>query len=166
MGVRTGDLNGDGLPDLVLVNRGAGQVQAHLSRAVAFAQEFGSGCSGSAGTPEAGHTALAILGQRATIVLRAARPLSACVLGISTGVVHDVIASTSNGDVTIYLAGPVLAFSLVTDGQGGRKFSFDVPITPQLGGEDLYFQWLVFDPQGAFQQTVATSSALGMRIGY
>ena len=162
--IELGDLNGDGLPDIVLVSQALSEIEVFLSQPRALTSRLGTGCAGTGGlTPQISGPSLAIHGGVATVALADARPSAGCVLGVSVSLVPSTLAPTS---CVVYLASPVLTFSLVTTPRGTASLSFAVPQAPAFTGDEIYFQWAVFDPFGAYQGILAFSDALRMRVGF
>jgi hypothetical protein len=161
--VATGDLNGDTLPDIVVVSTGGSYVTVFLSNIRALATPFGMGCTGTAGVPQISGPMLAIHGETARVSLSSARPMAACILGVSTGISPTVLPPSG---CTIYLSAPVLTFSFLTDGAGEFDFDFLIPAAPLFTGAELYFQWAIFDPMGDYLGILAFSDALRVRVGF
>ncbi|MCB1282268.1 MAG: FG-GAP repeat protein [Salinibacterium sp.] len=155
--VRIADVTADNTPDEIVANAdGSVAIWASVNRPVS--QPFGTGCSGSGGlTPTASAPDAFSLGSH-TVSLDNARPLSAVVLGISTSTL-----TTSMGGCEVYLGGPVLTFSLVSNGAGHAEFTY--PIPAGFGGAELYFQWVIYDPAGAFMGLMSLSEAIKVKIG-
>ncbi|MCA9319745.1 MAG: hypothetical protein KDB53_03370, partial [Planctomycetes bacterium] len=117
-------------------------------------QPFGLGCPGTnLIVPQISATP-SLVGTTQSIFLDLARPHSAVVLGVSA----TQVTTTLPGGCEIYLGAPVLTFSQVSNAAGHSEFSYFVP--PGVAGQELYFQWVVFDPNGAYGGVIALSNAL------
>ncbi len=158
--VTLGDLNGDGLDDVVTVDDTGDVLRIWRSVERPLADVFGAGCPGSQGTPQISAPVLPALGASVHVDLGQALGGAVAVLGVSSGLVPS-----GAPPCLTYLASPVLTFSFATNGAGEVVFPFDIPPAPSFAGTELIFQWAVFDPMGAFLNVIALSPGLRMRIG-
>jgi hypothetical protein len=164
------DLNGDGYDDIVAANQPGNFVAVFLSRIRAISTPFGTGCNGSYGVPQISGPALAIHGQTATVMLSNAGNGAAAasfVLGVS---VDYAVQPIGGGPCISYLAPPVLVVNTGTTvggPPGTSTFSFLIPPASMMipSGLELYFQYAVFDQNGAFNSMLAFTPALRVRLG-
>lgn len=158
------DLNGDGCSDLAVCNQGSDNVTISLSTPTALAQIYGAGCAGTGGqvpvigaqnlpTPGASDFVVTLSNARATT-------LAVALFGLDTANAPLGVSGCS-----LLIAGPVLTVVRFTGVTGAASLPLGIPIDPNLLGFDAYFQWAVFDPNGAFAATLAISNALRIQIG-
>ncbi len=159
--VTLGDVNGDGLDDVVTVDDVGDVLRVWYSVDRPLADVFGVGCLGSQGTPQISAPILPSLGTSVQVDLGGALGGAVAVLGVSSSLVPSGVPPCLT-----YLGSPVLTFSFATSGAGEVVFPFDIPPTPSFVGTELIFQWAVFDPMGAFFNVIALSPGLRMRIGF
>ncbi len=160
--IALGDLDGDSTLEIVAANLGDDTVTVFDPTPRSSALVFGVGCAGTAGIPQISAPSLAIHGTQSEIRLTQARPSSAVVLGVSSGVAVQTLLPSA---CITYLASPVLAFTLASNPAGAASLFFDVPAFPAFTGTVLYFQYAVFDNLGAFNGILAFSPALRLTIG-
>ena len=72
------------------------------------------------------------------------------------------VTTTLPGECEIYLGAPVLAFSKVANAAGHSEFGSFIP--PGVAGLKLFFQWVVFDPNGVLAGIFALSNALHVQF--
>ena len=170
--ITCGDLNCDGLPDLIIADPANDQVCVLIAVMRALAITFGEGCEGSGPmstggvVPQISGPMLAIHDSIGEIALSDARPNAAAVLGISSNAQAQTITGMMGGMCTIYLAPSVLTFTRMTMGDGTDSFLFSIPPAPMFNGVKFYAQYGIFDSLGEFDGIVAFSDALCMRIGF
>ncbi|MCA9322335.1 MAG: VCBS repeat-containing protein, partial [Planctomycetes bacterium] len=155
--VRLGDLNGDATLDQVIAHTD-GRLTVSCSTNRPVAQAYGSSCTGSNGSPQISGTP-AVVNAVQAILLNGGRSNSAAILGVSTNPVMNELGP----GCTIYLGAPVLTFSRTTNAIGQSSFGYLIP--PGTEGVELYFQWIIFDPNGALNGVLAMSDALKVKIG-
>ncbi|MCA8952899.1 MAG: VCBS repeat-containing protein [Planctomycetes bacterium] len=159
--VALGDLDGDQTVDLAIANRIDGSVTIHRTDG-ALARSFGTGCPGQGGiVPQIGALGLPRLGTQFSVQVTQARPLAPAFLAAGLG--YNPLAL--GGGCTFYvdlLIGTLLRF---TDASGQALSAEFVPNAPALLGLDIFYQWAVFDPAGAYQGLVAFSDGLRAQVG-
>jgi FG-GAP-like repeat len=140
-GTATGDIDGDGAPDLVLGIQNASQVPVLLNTNGPW-QQLGYALGGTQGLPRQLGEGTLQPGAPFAITLRDARPLAnaAHVVGLTA-----IFAPFKGGT---YVPAPLLVnYPLPTDASGQLVLSGNWPGTA-APGVDLYFQFWIQDPQG------------------
>ena len=162
--VAIGDLNGDCVDDVVVVNQGSNDVSVIFGVVGALAQEFGAGCAGTAGlvpaltsigAPSVGNLGF---GVQLSDALALAPALTLFSSVQSTGVLPGP------GGCQVYLAAPA-SFLRFTNAVGEDSFVFGVPNNPNLLCTELFLQSVVFDASGAFANLLSLSNAVRIRVG-
>ncbi len=156
-----GDVDGDGIPDLVIANQGGDSVTVRMAIPRARGDVFGVACPGSLGLPQISVPALPIHGQTASVALANVPAMLPVVLGVSPSLAISVVG----GGCVTYLAPPVFTFTLTSSATGDVLFPFDIDPPPMLTGTELFFQFGVFDPGGAFGN-LSFSAAVRIRVGF
>lgn len=163
--VRFGDLDGDDDPDLLAIEHDGFLSGVHV---VENLSHFGAGCPGTFGIPELSHTAALIGAPAFSIGLRNAAPNALAALLLSFVPTPQVACgfnvSLSPSD-WILPGGQVPFFA--TSPVGEAAFVTAVPNVPALSGIEIFAQWAVVDPQGAFAVSnigVALSSGAALRF--
>jgi hypothetical protein len=154
------DLNNDGCDDLAIANQGSNNVTVSLTVVPSIAETFATGCTGSSGVPVIGSTGTPSAGATAFAVsLASARANALALLAFSAGVTN-----APGNACNVFLAAPLVSLYTFTSGAGTSSIAFGIPAgIPK--GIDVYLQWAVFDPAGAFLGTLALSGALRLQIG-
>ena len=157
-------LDGDGAPDLVALDGAQGSVLVALSDAPALAQIVGTGCAGTGGNvPQIAASGLPTFGNPSfAVTLSNGRPTAAAFLAIAPALSPVPLGF----GCTLYL-GPLLPLlPTSTNGSGAASVAFAIPAdVPPFAGLDLFFQYAVLDPFGAYFGTYALSNALRIQIG-
>ena len=158
------DLNRDARPDIVVANRVSQDVSVFLHNPLALAQVFGAGCPGTGGrTPQVSTVGVPNLGNTAfALQVDDARPNSSAYLLISGGLSPFNIG----GGCWIYpdLGGTLMG--LFTNETGSAVLPVPLPPSPSpLNGLDLYVQWAIVDPEGAYGNVLAFSAGLRIMLG-
>jgi len=160
-----GDLTGDGLPDMLVSNAGDDKVTVSLAKPLALSQVYGAGCPGTdlkipeiktlgiPPIPELGNLSFAIgLGtakpQAIAVLLLAPQPAAA--LGPCLPMTQNIVYTAAT----------------LTDAFGQGALGLPVPNLPQLAAINLYYQWVVVDPNGKFFNFAALSNGLRIRTGF
>jgi serine/threonine protein kinase len=157
-----GDLNADGIPDLVAVNAGCDSMTVSLSALNALTQKFGTGCAGTGGkVPAISAVGSPTFGNPSFgVKLTNARAASFVYFGISLNYVNAPL-----GGCTLYLTPPVSFFTTFTNGLGQSQINLGIPnAVPPFVGLNAYFQYFVNDPVGGYSG-FAFSDALRIRLG-
>ncbi|MEZ5962818.1 MAG: FG-GAP-like repeat-containing protein [Planctomycetota bacterium] len=161
----SGDFDGDGQTDLVVADGGTQAALVLPARATARADLFGSGCPGEAGrqpfVAPYGVPALPRLPNPTFGVgLQGARPFAVAVLLSST-------QAPSGGGSCVFLLPQIdLVWTAFTDVVGAAHVRLPVPASPTtLSGLELWFQWVVLDPEGRLGDFLATTEGLRLRVG-
>ncbi len=158
-----GDLNADGIPDLVEVNAGCDSLTVSLSTLNALAQKFGTGCAGTAGkVPAISAEGLPTFGNPSFgVKLTNGRAASFVFFGISLNYLNAPLG----GGCTLFLTPPVAFYSTFTDATGQTQIGLPIPnAVPPFVGLNAYFQYFVNDPVGGYSG-FAFSDALRIRLG-
>jgi hypothetical protein len=159
------DFNNDGQDDLAIANQGSDDITVKLTAPTPLANVYGTGCPGtgllvplighSGGLPSSGNSSFGV-------TLAQANVSSLAGLLISLTCDHAPLG----GGCTIYLGAPVATYNLLfTNGAGNATQPFPIPVSPSFQGLDAFLQWAVFDPNGAFANTLAFSGGLRIQIG-
>jgi len=170
-----GDVNGDGFPDLLMgaAHYDAGQAEEGVvfvyhggpnqPAQPAFAQQFGTGCAGTAGqVPVLSAVGLPTSGNPA-FGIRISNAISFAPWLVAIATMNTV--TTLNASCTLYLEGPISFFLGFTNAAGQDTFNLAIPSTASCHGLELFFQGAVFDSGGLYPPGVALSNALSTRIG-
>lgn len=159
-----GELNDDHTLDVVTANTSGQSVTVALAVPRAIARTFGTACTGTGGlSPSISPVGLPTFGNPAFgVKVSDARPWSAALLGVSLGF-QDL---DLGGGCSFYLDSDFIIFQLFTDAAGEAVFTFAAPPdVPPFSGLNAYFQYAVFDPNGAFGGLLAYSNALRIKFG-
>ncbi len=153
-----GDLNGDKTPDVVVANKTSSELTVILADPLAQSQAFGTGCAGTGGlVPAIASTNLPSAGATDfSLELSNALGFTPAVLGFSL-----TLTPVSIGACNLYVEGLAVAGPFLTDGAG--TFSLPVPLptaASPLFGCDVFYQWVVVDPNGALGGVLAVSDGL------
>ena len=161
--ITAGDLDGDGGDDFVVANQQSGDLSVLSFAQTALAQPYGTGCAGTGGlVPQIAGIDLPVQPSATFgVQLADARPFAPALL-LFTGDPDDL---DLGGGCTMLIALPAASTLRFTDGLGADAFVFGVPASPALLGFDLYFQYAVFDPAGAFTGILALSNGLRVQVG-
>ena len=159
--VAIGDVDGNGIPDLVIANQGGDSVTVRLAIPRARGDVFGVACPGGLGLPQMSVPGLPIHGQTASVALANVPAGLPVIVGISPNLAISVIG----GGCVTYVGPPVLTFNVMSSGTGDVLFPFDIPPAPMFTGAELFFQFAVMDPAGAFG-TLSFSAAARIRVGF
>jgi len=156
------DLNGDGRGDVAVANWGSNSVSLSLARAKAAARRYGNGSPGTGGrTPKLHVTGALALDGIARIRAINTRPLAPCI-----ALVGSTSADIDLGNGNRLYLGDVLFTSLsFADADGRAGLDIRVPNVPSLRDAVLNTQWVVFDPQGAFNGQLALTDAMRLVVG-
>jgi ELWxxDGT repeat protein len=152
---------------LVLSNGVTGFELYKMSTSALGASEietFGTGCAGTAGIPAIGASGVPSIGNAAFgVTLSSARPSSACALVLALNRADLAIGF----GCTVYPSlVPPISVNMVTDALGQTTLNLPIPAPPSNAGFNLYFQWVVADPSGAFGPGgVALSNGLRVQTG-
>lgn len=128
-----------------------------------LAAPYGVGCAGTGGqTPQAGAQGLPVVasGSFAAVLTRAraqspwAMLLSATSSAVSLG-----------GGCTLLPQSPLIPLTGSTDSVGTARAPLPIPNVPQLAGVELFVQFAVVDPAGAFRGVGAFSNGLHLVVG-
>ncbi len=158
-----GDLNADGIPDLVEVNAGCDSLTVSLSTLNALAQKFGTGCAGTAGkVPAISAVGSPTFGNPSFgVKLTNGRAASFVFFGISLNYLNAPLG----GGCSLFLTPPVSFFTTFTNATGQAQINFGIPTAvPPFVGLNAYFQYFVNDPVGGYSG-FAFSDALRIRLG-
>ena len=158
------DLDGNGLPDMLVCNRGSDSISVALADPFALAQSYGIGCWGKdARIPmilPLGRPSLPTLGNMSFGVgVTNARASTICALLFSPKASYSPIACSPQ------IGAPVLMLGTVSDAQGRAAVAIPIPNAIALRNFELYSQWLIADPQGRFLNTLSLSEGLRLRVG-
>lgn len=164
--VATGDLDGNGIVDMITANAG-GTLRILLSETRALGEPFGTPYPASAYAyiPHITSDALAIMGTTASVNLSGARPYEGGMLACSTSSMLTEVSGVGSG-TNLYLGFPIYILpslaGVVLSGSGTASITFAIHPTLFLG-ERLLFQWAVFD--GATAAGYALTEGLLLRVG-
>ncbi len=164
--VALGELNNDGCGvDVVVANKASDDVTVFLSDGSGLAQAttFGTGCPGTGGlTPMIEAVGLPQLGTTFGVKVTNALPNAPALLGASLSQLTLPLGPSCE----LYLAPPLSLASTFTDSAGEAEVKVSVPAgASALLGCDVYFQYVIFDPGGAYAGLFALSDALRIKIG-
>jgi hypothetical protein len=159
-------VDGNALPDLLLLNKVDDEVVVYRAQVEASAHVYGRGCPGGAtgNEPEIfvlGDPDVPVLNTAgARIGISAARPASIAVLPFGLSALGNA------APCTVQINGIWWIPAAITDNSGRGSFNFPgIPNDPNFRGLTLFCQWFVLDPQGALAGTLATSPGLRLRVG-
>ena len=161
--VAIGDLNGDCVDDVVVVNQGSNDVSVIFGVVGALAQDLGAGCAGTGGlvpalagigAPTVGNAGF---GTQLSNALAFAPALTMFASTQSTAVLA--------GGCEVFLGAPISTILRFTDGSGEDSFVFGVPSNPSLLCVELFLQNAVFDASGSFASLLSFSNAVRVRVG-
>lgn len=158
-----GDLNADGIPDLVAVNAGCDSLTVSLSALNALTQTFGTGCAGTAGkVPAISAVGSPTFGNPSFgVKLTNGRGGSFVFFGISLNYLNAPLG----GGCSLYLTPPVAFYNTFSNATGQAQINFGIPsAVPPFAGLNAYFQYFVNDPVGGYSG-FAFSNALRVRLG-
>ncbi len=166
-GIGIGDVDGDGLSDLLYADIVSGTVVTVLGDPLARADTYGAGTTGtSAKVPNlypVGVPAVPTLGNASFgFGLRNARPLSLAVVAAGFSPAPVLPASILIGSIDA-------TWAVVTNVFGTSAVPLPIPSTPALAGLALYSQGGVFDPNGdevSFFPGFALTNGLKLRLGH
>ena len=158
------DLDGNGYPDLIGLDKANGELVVHLSVARALATRFGTGGAGTTGVPSIDGDPPR-RGQPAQVRLSNARPYSPAVLLVSGGA--EPTPLTPSFDLLVDPGhAKFCALNTFTNGLGEASAgTSEVPNDPAIDGDEFIFQWAIVDPLGVFGGIVAFSEALRWKVG-
>ncbi len=131
---------------------------------------YGAGCAGTNGVPHAGTNMLPRLGAtQFSITLSSARPAAAATLFVSLAQAQIALSGGCTAWIdpfppNLLLPWPGINSSLTTTAQGNGFLPFPLPANPQLGGLQLFAQWVVMDPNAA-NALYCTSEGLRLVLG-
>jgi hypothetical protein len=130
----------------------------------ALAEPFASGCPGTANlVPAVSAQALPMLGNAgfgARVTSARANSPAVMLLGAKRGSV------ALGGGCFLWLSLPIpLALSTLTDAGGSASIGLPIPNGIELLGAELFLQWAVADPSGAFAGVASLSDGLHVVIG-
>lgn len=164
VGLVLAQLDADGTLDLVALDAAQERVLVALSDAPALTQLVGTGCAGTAGNvPQIAASGLPTFGNPSfAVTLSNGRPNAAAFLAIAPALSPVPLGF----GCTLYL-GPLLPLlPTSTSASGAASVGFAIPMdVPPFAGLDLFFQYAVLDPFGAYFGTYALSNALRIQIG-
>lgn len=131
---------------------------------LAWVLPYGTACNGSTGKPRIGSNGLPTIGNATfAVTLDQALPNSFAWSGVS----YAAGGLAIGGGCFQLLADPLFPLALLpVDVTGRSALPLAIPNTPSLAGADLFFQWAVQDPLGAFLDGYSVSNALQLRLGY
>jgi ELWxxDGT repeat protein len=130
----------------------------------ALAEPFGHGCPGTGNlTPAAAGFGVPVLGNQAFAAqVSSARPSSPAVMLL--GANRSELAL--GGGCFLWVGLPVpLALSTITSAAGVGSIGLPIPAGSELVGAELFVQWAVADPNGAFAGAASISDGLRVVIG-
>ena len=129
---------------------------------VPLVAEVGTGCAGTNQVvPSCSARGLPRLGEAGFAVsLQHARAQSPAAFALSEGRSDLALLAC-----TFHLAAPVFSIAHLTDGTGLAQQPLPIPNQPVLLGLELFVQWGVKDPQGAYARSFAFSNALQLLVG-
>ena len=84
------------------------------------------------------------------------RPNSACVLLLSAATTNISLGS----GCFLYVVPPTIDLFTGTDALGNASVGISVPANPSLLGGELWWQWAIVDPAGAFRNLLSISDGL------
>ncbi len=148
--------------DLVVANKASNDVTVLLSITPSLAQTFGSGCPGTTGIPVISAIGLPSFGNPAFgVKVSNARVFAPTLLGLSLNQF-----TTPLGSCNLYLLPPIVLLNTVTNGLGEATVTLPIP-GPFSGfaGSSAFFQYFIFDPNGAYTGQFAFSNALRIKVG-
>ena len=161
--ITAGDLNRDGGDDFVVANQASNDLSVLSFAQIALAQPYGTGCTGTGGlVPQITGIDLPVQPSATFGVQLADARAFAPALLLFAG---DPDALDLGGGCTVLVALPAASTLRFTNGLGADAFVFGVPASPALLGLDLYFQYAVFDPAGAYLNALALSNGLRVQVG-
>ena len=161
--ITAGDLNRDGGDDFVVANQASNDLSVLSFAQIALAQPYGTGCTGTGGlVPQITGIDLPVQPSATFGVQLTDAKAFAPALLLFAG---DPDALALGGGCTVLVALPAASTLRFTNGLGTDAFVFGVPASPALLGLDLYFQYAVFDPAGAYLNALALSNGLRVQVG-
>lgn len=161
--IAAGDLNADGISDLVAVNAGCDSMTVSLSALNALTQKFGTGCAGTGGkVPAISAVGSPTFGNPSFgVKLTNGKPGSFVFFGISL----NYLNAPFGGGCSLYLTPPVAFYNTFTNALGQAQVNFSIPNSvPPYVALNAYFQYFVNDPVGGYSG-FAFSDALRIRLG-
>ena len=162
--ITTGELNADSTPDVVVANIGSNNVTVMLAVPQALSQNYGNGCPGTGGLiPQVSGLGIPVYGSNFAVELTNARPVSSAILGVSLAPQNLDLAT---GGCFLYVAPEITLIQVTTSGSGTFTLPFQVPadVFP-ASGLNAFWQWAIFDPNGAHLSTLSFSNALRTKFG-
>lgn len=156
-------LDGDKTPDIVIANKASDNVTVLLAVTPTHAKEFGTGCVGSAGTPMIEAVGLPTFGNPAFgVKVTGARGFAPTLLGLSL----NQATTPLGGGCDLYLQPPLVLLNTVTSGAGEATVFLPIPnSSSSFAGCDAFFQYFIFDPNGAYNGQFAFSDGLRIKVG-
>lgn len=162
--VAIGDLNGDGCDDFVVADQASDDLTVSLTVPTALAQSYGTGCTGAAGVPVNTAVGMPTSGNPVFgVQVSSARAFAPAFIVFASGVGNLPLGGGCSLLVDSQTMSTMMLFTNLT---GTATLRFGVPSALSFRGLDLFFQWAVFDSQGAFGPgTMALSNALRIQVG-
>ncbi len=132
--------------------------------AMASAMAYGAGCPGTSGNvPSISATNAPHLGAPFNLRLDNARPTSPVALYV--GFAPGELPIGGGCSLLWSLAAPSISLASVSDGRGEATVSVPIPDDLNLEGLQLYCQYVVIDPAGAYINLAAFSSGVRAILG-
>jgi hypothetical protein len=153
-----GDVTGDGTPDLVIADGGGARAIALRGERPAAVLTYGTGCTGTFGTPTVRSTSTPKIGA-ATFAVGFAGAVQNAAAVLFLGL--DAASLPLPGGCSL-LVDILVTVNATSDSDGAGSVALPVPYDPAFVGGGLRGQWFVLDPLG--QALTLASGTGGFRV--
>jgi len=173
-GAGIGDINGDGLPEVVICAKSAdvnGQddglavvLEGAFRTDAPVSWDYGSACPGANGwLPRIGRSGNPVLGSSYQTTLRAGPPSASAFWLLDVTQVSFALDPIGMPGCTD-LVSPLVVLPVAVDAAGSASYSLPIVVNLSVIGAQLNTQWVIVDP-GANSLGLITSAGLAVQIG-